>query len=211
MASENGTNIKNAAKTIISVYQEIYALEREITYYLEGEIGESIRNIEVLKNDDSTDEQTDSVYVKYLWQYELTKKGKGKNIYYVTYLLTLLEDQEAYPGMDEPTLHVAITKDDDVEFDFFDWQGDPEVGEEGDFELCYDNKVHIWADGSLFATPLTAIENRKDIENQLVNPAVDLIKNYWDKIEESCVKDTFAKSDQLYTFEKFKNGVRKKG
>ncbi|MGC9423476.1 hypothetical protein [Vibrio sp.] len=211
MASENGTNIKNAAETIISVYQEIYALEREITAILEESMTESTK---IVSRDFCTDEPADAVYVKYLWQYELTKKGKkgrGKNLYYVTYLLTLLEDQEAYPGMDEPTLHVAITKDDDVEFDFFDWQGDPEVGEEGDFELCYDNKVHIWADGSLFATPLTAIENRKDIENQLVNPAVDLIKNYWDKIEESCVKDTFAKSDQLYTFEKFKNGVRKKG
>ncbi|MGC9423482.1 hypothetical protein [Vibrio sp.] len=88
--------------------------------------------------------------------------------------------------MDEPTPHVAITKDDDVEFDFFDCQGDSDVGKDGNFELCYDNKAHIWANGSLFATPLTAIENRKDIENPLVNPAVALIQEDWNGTKESC-------------------------
>lgn len=88
--------------------------------------------------------------------------------------------------MDEPTPHVAITKDDDVEFDFFDWQGDSDVGKDGDFELCYNNKAHIWANGSLFAAPLTAIENRKDIENPLVNPAVALIQEDWNGTKESC-------------------------
>jgi hypothetical protein len=150
MASENGTNIKNAAETIISVYQEIYALERETTAILEEAMTESVKKFEIIYGDSCTDEPADAVYVKYLWQYELTKKGRGKNLYYVTYLLTLLEDQEAYPGMDEPTLHVAITKDDDVDLDWFEWQEELEEGEEAECELDFGNKLHRWDKDCIF-------------------------------------------------------------
>jgi hypothetical protein len=211
MASESGTNIKKAAETIISVYQEIYALERETTAFLEEAMSESTKKIEVVSRDSCTDEPADAVYVKYLWQYGLTKKRTSNNIYYVSYLLTLLEDQDAYPGMEEPTLHVSITTDDDVDLDWFDWQEELEEGEKAECELYFGNKLQNWWEGvSYFSVPLTAIEQRDDIKTQLVNPAVALIQKDWHESEGSLLKEAFAKADKLYTFEKFKNGVRKK-
>ena len=215
MASANGLAIKNAAETIISVYNETYALKREISHFLAEEMDESIKEFEEYDWDSDTDGDSESVYTKYLWQYKLTRKGKKKVEYYVTYLLTLLEDQDAFPGMDEPTLHVAIGSQDEFGLDSFVWQDAIDEDEEPNVALGCADKLQIWADpeddgGAYFSLPLTAIQNRDDIKAQLINPVAAFIRNSWDEIEKGEVEDIFAQADKLLAFEKFKAGVRKK-
>jgi hypothetical protein len=178
---------------------------------------ESIKDFEEYDSDSDTDDDSDSVYTKYLWQYKLTRKGKKKVECYVTYFLTLLEDQDAFPGMDEPTLHVAIGSHDEFGLNSFDWQDEFDEGEEPDYnvQLRCGNKLQIWADpeddgDAYFSLPLTAIQNREDIKSQLIKPVAAYILSCWDEIEDREVEASFAKADKLQTFEKFKDGVRKK-
>lgn len=209
MASASGTAIKQATESITTVWDEIHALEREVNHFLEEALEGVVKEAEGHDWDSDTDDKSDSVYTKYAWWCNFPwKRGK---LFCVAYYVMLLEDQEAFPGMDEPTLFVALGEEDEMfDLETFDWQDEVEEGEKPEVELMHDNKLQLWdGEAAYYAVPLTAISNRNDITTQLVNPVVAQIRERLGDAKEDEVKEAFSKADKLLSFELYKDGVRK--
>lgn len=207
MASVDGTTITQATESIIGVWEEIHALEREVGHFLKEELESDVKEIEPNGFESEADDETGSVCTKHLWQYMLPRK-RGKKYFCVTYYLMLLGDQESFPGMDEPTILVALGEHDEFGMDCFDWQDIIEEDEQPEVELLCGNKLQLWADDAYYAVPLTAIKTREDIRSQLIAPIAAQILERLELSEEDETERTFLKANYLLTFEHYKKGVK---
>lgn len=208
MASANGKAIGQATDTLIAVWQEISALEREISHAVTERLqGQAITVAD--PSEESEYDESEAICVQYMWQHKASPKNAKKRFLTIAFDITMTCNDEYFPGMDEPCLHVAVADGEIFDIDDFVWQGDPADYAEGDIALKHNNKVHTWeGEYDYFSVSLAAVEDRGDVKKQIVEPAVALILARLGATEPSESEAIFATADKLLKFELYQSGVR---
>lgn len=212
LMSNDGKAIQDAVQATINVWNEIIALEREIKHAITSKTQNVMTSIDYGSSSSHLDTDTTSVYVKHMFNYKLYK-NRPKKTFFICILITLLDDTEQYPDNNQPTIHISLKDDNELSIEEFAWQDNIEDNQPPDVKLKYDKKMHLWyesekyAGDAYFAVPLTAIEDRNDIETQLAAPVAALINERLGE-KDANVETVFSKANKLLSFELFEKGVR---
>lgn len=214
MPATSANSIVKATELLKHVWEELFALRREIGYQFQTATDEYFKKYEEgIQEDFTYDNTTETVIREYFWQYNVFLKRKKYPDMYVAFLITLDRQPETFPNLEEATIHVMLSSEDQLDEEYptsdaFGWQYVEDEDQNVILECAA--KLQNWLDSNIriYAVPLTAINSRKDIKENIIDPVVALIREEQDE-NLKIVENTFNAASYLMQFKPFEKGVCK--
>lgn len=182
-----GEVLFNATRVVVQAGKEIEAMQEQLFGLLEKKLKASM-NISEFEDYGGDGDEADSngwIYESYIYQYALYLKNKRKPTAYIALQIKLADEAEMSIVGREPLAYILFSGKGEWEYDEFTLAGAMDDGWKLNSQWLWEwfdtdkgeTSDRPWSNAQwAFLLPLTSLNTEDDLKNQIVSPAVALLK-----------------------------------